>query len=170
MAASSSGGGEGGARRRTAEVPTSRHHQPRPSIIELCGKHTSRCVHHLSFIIVMILISTANTIPRPITTIPAFPINDTTLARSYLKLIHSPPPTSIPGRCGYCKTHTTPQKTSVSYGIVSRSLTCQDYQLLIDRGWRRSGEWKLDLWKTYHRFGFMLLVIATGRWWWWWWW
>ncbi|CAM9292986.1 unnamed protein product [Ectocarpus fasciculatus] len=39
-------------------------------------------------------------------------------------------------KCGYCKPDT---KTSVSYGLLAKRLTCADYQELIDRGWRRSG-------------------------------
>ncbi|CAM9705112.1 unnamed protein product [Scytosiphon promiscuus] len=39
-------------------------------------------------------------------------------------------------KCGYCKRNT---KTSVSYGLLAKRLTCADYQDLIDRGWRRSG-------------------------------
>ncbi|CAM9788393.1 unnamed protein product, partial [Phaeothamnion confervicola] len=39
-------------------------------------------------------------------------------------------------KCGYCR---RPGKTSVSYGINAKCLTCADYQALIDRGWRRSG-------------------------------
>jgi len=37
--------------------------------------------------------------------------------------------------CGYCKS----EDTSISYGAVAESLSCEDYQDLIDRGWRRSG-------------------------------
>ncbi|CAM9562286.1 unnamed protein product, partial [Laminaria digitata] len=37
---------------------------------------------------------------------------------------------------GYCKPD---RKTSVSYGLLAKRLTCADYQELIDRGWRRSG-------------------------------
>ncbi|CAM9500683.1 unnamed protein product [Heterosigma akashiwo] len=37
--------------------------------------------------------------------------------------------------CGYCKG----EKTSCSYGLVSKKLTCEDYQDMIDFGWRRSG-------------------------------
>ena len=40
------------------------------------------------------------------------------------------------GSLGYCKPNT---KTSVSYGLLAKRLTCADYQELIDRGWRRSG-------------------------------
>eukprot|EP00952_Eustigmatos_sp_NYUAD-ZCMA_P008831 36662-Eustigmatos_ZCMA.PRE.1 len=44
-------------------------------------------------------------------------------------------------RCGYCKSPTGQrQRTSVSFGLSARSLSCEDYQALIDRGWRRSGE------------------------------
>ena len=39
-------------------------------------------------------------------------------------------------KCGYCRSE---EKNSASYGVVARRLTCEDYQLLIDRGWRRSG-------------------------------
>uniref|UniRef100_A0A0A1XHU7 Arginyl-tRNA--protein transferase 1 n=1 Tax=Zeugodacus cucurbitae TaxID=28588 RepID=A0A0A1XHU7_ZEUCU len=39
------------------------------------------------------------------------------------------------GRCGYCKG----LKTSVSHGMHSYTMFPQDYQELIDRGWRRSG-------------------------------
>lgn len=37
--------------------------------------------------------------------------------------------------CGYCKS----EDGSISYGMWGHSLTCEDYQDLIDRGWRRSG-------------------------------
>ena len=37
---------------------------------------------------------------------------------------------------GYCK---QTSKTGVSFGLVARQLNCEDYQGLIDRGWRRSG-------------------------------
>ncbi|KAI8981485.1 arginine-tRNA-protein transferase [Pilobolus umbonatus] len=48
--------------------------------------------------------------------------------------------------CGYCKK----KDSSLSYGIWAHSLTCSDYQDLIDRGWRRSGHYlyKPDLYKT----------------------
>lgn len=48
--------------------------------------------------------------------------------------------------CGYCKG----KDTSVSFGIWAHELTCQDYQSLIDRGWRRSGKYlyKPDLEKS----------------------
>ncbi|XP_055595946.1 arginyl-tRNA--protein transferase 1 isoform X2 [Uranotaenia lowii] len=36
--------------------------------------------------------------------------------------------------CGYCKRH-----VSQSHGMWAHSMTCRDYQDLIDRGWRRSG-------------------------------
>ncbi|XP_019562726.3 arginyl-tRNA--protein transferase 1 isoform X2 [Aedes albopictus] len=37
--------------------------------------------------------------------------------------------------CGYCKQPTSCQ----SHGMWAHTMTCQDYQDLIDRGWRRSG-------------------------------
>ncbi|CAG0917671.1 unnamed protein product [Notodromas monacha] len=37
----------------------------------------------------------------------------------------------IPEECGYCR----------SSGVVADVLTCDDYQALIDRGWRRSGKY-----------------------------
>ncbi|ORY95375.1 arginine-tRNA-protein transferase [Syncephalastrum racemosum] len=37
--------------------------------------------------------------------------------------------------CGYCDS----DDTSFTYGLWAESLTCEDYQALIDRGWRRSG-------------------------------
>ncbi|XP_061645512.1 arginyl-tRNA--protein transferase 1 isoform X2 [Phyllopteryx taeniolatus] len=40
-------------------------------------------------------------------------------------------------RCGYCKN----EKGNFSHGMWSHSLTVQDYQDLIDRGWRRSGKY-----------------------------
>ncbi|KAI9357831.1 arginine-tRNA-protein transferase [Pilaira anomala] len=48
--------------------------------------------------------------------------------------------------CGYCKG----TDTSISFGIWAHSLTCLDYQDLIDRGWRRSGKYcyKPDLEKS----------------------
>lgn len=39
-------------------------------------------------------------------------------------------------KCGYCKSG---GKTGASYGMVGRNITCEDYQNLIDRGWRRCG-------------------------------
>ncbi|KAI8086376.1 arginine-tRNA-protein transferase-like protein 1 [Halteromyces radiatus] len=39
--------------------------------------------------------------------------------------------------CGYCHQ----KKTSHTFGIWAHSLTCEDYQALIDRGWRRSGKY-----------------------------
>ncbi|XP_066456963.1 arginyl-tRNA--protein transferase 1 isoform X7 [Eleutherodactylus coqui] len=39
--------------------------------------------------------------------------------------------------CGYCRTHAG----KVSHGMWAHSLTVQDYQDLIDRGWRRSGKY-----------------------------
>nr|XP_012218426.1 PREDICTED: arginyl-tRNA--protein transferase 1 isoform X2 [Linepithema humile] len=38
-------------------------------------------------------------------------------------------------KCGYCKS----PNTNFSHGMWAHSLTVQDYQSLIDRGWRRSG-------------------------------
>ncbi|KAL3334312.1 hypothetical protein AABB24_030841 [Solanum stoloniferum] len=38
--------------------------------------------------------------------------------------------------CGYCKSG---GPTSISHGLWARSLTVDDYQALLDRGWRRSG-------------------------------
>ncbi|KAI4306814.1 hypothetical protein L6164_030059 [Bauhinia variegata] len=38
--------------------------------------------------------------------------------------------------CGYCR---SPGRTSVSHGLWAHSLTVDDYQGLLDRGWRRSG-------------------------------
>uniref|UniRef100_M1C773 Arginyl-tRNA--protein transferase n=1 Tax=Solanum tuberosum TaxID=4113 RepID=M1C773_SOLTU len=38
--------------------------------------------------------------------------------------------------CGYCKSG---GPTSISHGLWTRSLTVDDYQALLDRGWRRSG-------------------------------
>uniref|UniRef100_A0A182SNG7 Arginyl-tRNA--protein transferase 1 n=1 Tax=Anopheles maculatus TaxID=74869 RepID=A0A182SNG7_9DIPT len=38
-------------------------------------------------------------------------------------------------QCGYCKQ----SNSCYSYGMWAHKLTCQDYQDLIDRGWRRSG-------------------------------
>ncbi|XP_075108285.1 arginyl-tRNA--protein transferase 2 isoform X1 [Nicotiana tabacum] len=38
--------------------------------------------------------------------------------------------------CGYCKSG---GPTSISHGVWARSLTVDDYQALLDRGWRRSG-------------------------------
>ncbi|XP_072281034.1 arginyl-tRNA--protein transferase 1 isoform X2 [Pyxicephalus adspersus] len=40
-------------------------------------------------------------------------------------------------RCGYCKS----DGGNVSHGMWAHSLTVQDYQDLIDRGWRRSGKY-----------------------------
>ncbi|XP_052006802.1 arginyl-tRNA--protein transferase 1-like isoform X2 [Xyrauchen texanus] len=40
-------------------------------------------------------------------------------------------------RCGYCK-H---EKGNLSHGMWSHTMTVQDYQELIDRGWRRSGKY-----------------------------
>ncbi|XP_035685735.1 arginyl-tRNA--protein transferase 1-like [Branchiostoma floridae] len=40
-------------------------------------------------------------------------------------------------RCGYCGT----ADTNFSHGMWAHTMTCQDYQDLIDRGWRRSGKY-----------------------------
>uniref|UniRef100_A0A2P2K3Q5 Arginyl-tRNA--protein transferase n=1 Tax=Rhizophora mucronata TaxID=61149 RepID=A0A2P2K3Q5_RHIMU len=40
------------------------------------------------------------------------------------------------GSCGYCS---SPSRTSVSHGLWAHSITVDDYQDLLDRGWRRSG-------------------------------
>ncbi|PNF20433.1 Arginyl-tRNA--protein transferase 1 [Cryptotermes secundus] len=40
-------------------------------------------------------------------------------------------------RCGYCKS----SDSNYSYGMWARNMTVQDYQDLIDRGWRRSGRY-----------------------------
>ena len=40
-------------------------------------------------------------------------------------------------RCGYCKS----SDTSISHGMWTHHLTVEDYQDLIDRGWRRSGKY-----------------------------
>ncbi|KAL8462967.1 hypothetical protein ACS0TY_033026 [Phlomoides rotata] len=49
--------------------------------------------------------------------------------------------------CGYCKSGT---RTSISHGLWAHSLTVDDYQALLDRGWRRSGcfLYKPDMEKT----------------------
>ncbi|XP_046847727.1 arginyl-tRNA--protein transferase 1-like [Xenia sp. Carnegie-2017] len=49
-------------------------------------------------------------------------------------------------RCGYCNG----SNTSISQGMWGHQITCQDYQDLIDRGWRRSGEYlyKPDMKRT----------------------
>ncbi|XP_068755568.1 arginyl-tRNA--protein transferase 1-like isoform X2 [Montipora capricornis] len=40
-------------------------------------------------------------------------------------------------RCGYCKS----SNTNFSHGMWAHTMTCWDYQDLIDRGWRRSGNY-----------------------------
>ncbi|KAG2224513.1 hypothetical protein INT45_004358 [Circinella minor] len=40
--------------------------------------------------------------------------------------------------CGYCHSD---DDTSYTYGMWAHSLSCADYQTLIDRGWRRSGQY-----------------------------
>ncbi|XP_051122811.1 arginyl-tRNA--protein transferase 2-like [Andrographis paniculata] len=49
--------------------------------------------------------------------------------------------------CGYCKSGAY---TSISHGLWAESLTVDDYQALLDRGWRRSGcfLYKPDMKKT----------------------
>ncbi|ORY05452.1 hypothetical protein K493DRAFT_275064 [Basidiobolus meristosporus CBS 931.73] len=49
-------------------------------------------------------------------------------------------------KCGYC----SQEDTSHSYGLFAHTLTCKDYQHMINRGWRRSGTYvyKPDLRKT----------------------
>lgn len=49
--------------------------------------------------------------------------------------------------CGYCKSGA---RTSITHGLWAHSLTVDDYQALLDRGWRRSGcfLYKPDLEKT----------------------
>ncbi|XP_044462764.1 arginyl-tRNA--protein transferase 2-like isoform X2 [Mangifera indica] len=39
--------------------------------------------------------------------------------------------------CGYCKT--SGRKTSIVHGLLASSVTVDDYQDMLDRGWRRSG-------------------------------
>ncbi|KAI8581570.1 hypothetical protein K450DRAFT_231963, partial [Umbelopsis ramanniana AG] len=41
------------------------------------------------------------------------------------------------GKCGYCQG----KDTSHTFGVWAYYLTCEDYQQLIDKGWRRSGEY-----------------------------
>ncbi|CAG8647263.1 13564_t:CDS:10, partial [Dentiscutata heterogama] len=43
---------------------------------------------------------------------------------------------SYASECGYCNSS---ENTSHKFGLSAIRLTCQDYQDLIDRGWRRSG-------------------------------
>ena len=45
---------------------------------------------------------------------------------------------SRPGQCGYCKGN-----ESVSQGMFLDKLTLDDYQDLLDQGWRRSGRCNL---------------------------
>ena len=42
------------------------------------------------------------------------------------------------GTCGYCKTKS---KSTQSFGMTCATMTCLDYQALIDLGWRRSGDY-----------------------------
>ncbi|KZO98195.1 hypothetical protein CALVIDRAFT_562577 [Calocera viscosa TUFC12733] len=54
--------------------------------------------------------------------------------------------------CGYCSAPGTrsPHPSSISYGIHPRQLSAQAYQLMLDRGWRRSGTYayKPDMGRT----------------------
>ncbi|KAL7749519.1 Arginyl-tRNA--protein transferase 1 [Sorochytrium milnesiophthora] len=43
--------------------------------------------------------------------------------------------------CGYCGSRKAGEDTSHTYGAWAHFLTCEDYQALIDRGWRRSGHY-----------------------------
>eukprot|EP01117_Protostelium_nocturnum_P009044 TRINITY_DN3244_c0_g1_i1.p1 TRINITY_DN3244_c0_g1~~TRINITY_DN3244_c0_g1_i1.p1 ORF type:complete len:589 (-),score=181.91 TRINITY_DN3244_c0_g1_i1:287-2053(-) len=47
------------------------------------------------------------------------------------------PSREYPQKCGYCKG----EGGSVSFGMSARMMSVEDYQSLIDRGWRRSGSW-----------------------------
>lgn len=49
--------------------------------------------------------------------------------------------------CGYCKSS---GRTSISHGLLAYSVTVDDYQDLLDRGWRRSGSflYKPDMERT----------------------
>ncbi|KMZ58059.1 hypothetical protein ZOSMA_7G00880 [Zostera marina] len=40
--------------------------------------------------------------------------------------------------CGYCKSSSD---SAISHGLSALSMTVEDYQELIDRGWRRSGKY-----------------------------
>ncbi|KAI9157235.1 hypothetical protein LWI28_018926 [Acer negundo] len=50
--------------------------------------------------------------------------------------------------CGYCKS--SPGRTSIANGLLAYSVTVDDYQDLLDRGWRRSGSflYKPDMERT----------------------
>jgi len=52
-------------------------------------------------------------------------------------------------RCGYCKNE-KPNSGNASWGIGTPRLSAADYQLLMDRGWRRCGTYtyKFDLNKS----------------------
>ena len=58
------------------------------------------------------------------------------MEKSLVEYIYDPDDTKG-HRCGYCKS----QDTSISNGMWSHYLTVEDYQDLIDRGWRRSGKY-----------------------------
>ncbi|ERN09771.1 hypothetical protein AMTR_s00029p00239110 [Amborella trichopoda] len=51
------------------------------------------------------------------------------------------------GSCGYCKSNS---RSSLAHGMGARSITVDDYQELLDRGWRRSGSfiYKPEMEKT----------------------
>ncbi|KAI9352993.1 arginine-tRNA-protein transferase [Zopfochytrium polystomum] len=49
------------------------------------------------------------------------------------------PPDPTPSRCGYCGSPSGP--SSISTGTWAHHLTVHDYQTMIDRGWRRSGQY-----------------------------
>lgn len=50
-------------------------------------------------------------------------------------------------RCGYCRSSGQLQgKSHVTFGMTSKRLSCKDYQALLDRGWRRSGELEHPHW------------------------
>jgi len=56
--------------------------------------------------------------------------------------------------CGYCGDKI--KKGRISFGMDSIRLTCADYQALIDRGWRRSGNW---LYKPTNKKKLVVLII-----------
>jgi arginyl-tRNA--protein-N-Asp/Glu arginylyltransferase len=44
--------------------------------------------------------------------------------------------------CGYCKNRDDiKEKGHTSWGLGAGKLTCHDYQVMMDRGWRRCGEY-----------------------------
>jgi len=95
------------------------------SIVELCGKHAGRYV-----------VAQA---------VRASSVHVSSRLTPLLPLLHS---------CGYCKggaesKRAATKRTSVSFGLSARRLLCQDYQALIDLGWRRSGEF-IHAWAALH--------------------